>query len=139
MAQQDPTGPIDHDADSVPSQRSRGWWTVLVPAVALLIGLGLGGLVVSVAGRSDTQAPPTPTPSPAQPAPSDVTVVVPHECLDAVDTAEQATQRIREGVSAIRDFKPDQVVTLLNDLEDLDTLAREQAKVCQQTDVSRTQ
>jgi len=53
------------------------------------------------------------------------------------ETVQEATALIRDGASAIREFRPDELITLLDDLEDLDAVAREQATACEEVDVSR--
>jgi hypothetical protein len=125
-----------------PQERSGGWWFAVVPALTLLVGLVLGGVIVGVAG--DGSQPPddngtasSPT-SVGQSPSGDVAVVVPQECLEAAETVQQATELIRDGVGAIRDFRPDELITLLDELEDLDAQAREQAATCEQVDISRT-
>lgn len=106
-----------------------GRWVVAVPAAAFLVGLGLGALVVGVAGDDEgSAAEATESPS-ASPGPA-TAVVVPDSCLEAAETVEEATGLIREGVGAIRSFEPDELIDLLDQLEDLDNLAREQAATC---------
>jgi hypothetical protein len=80
---------------------------------------------------------PTGTPGASDPSPTEeVTVVVPQECLEAANTVRDATQLLRDGVDAVRDFRPDELVGLLDRLEGLDALAREQADSCSQANVS---
>jgi hypothetical protein len=114
---------------------------VLAPAVALVVGLLIGGVVVGVAG--DDEAPTT-TPAPTSPtvddppgSPTDggTTIVVPDACLEAVNTVEDATQLTRDGAAAIRDFEPAELTALLTELEELDQQAREQAQACRDADV----
>ena len=124
----------------------RSWWAVLAPAAALLVGILIGGVVVGVA--DDDEAPsaePQPTSSPTagnaseSPAKDGTTaVVVPQECLAAVDTAEEATALIRQGAGAIRDFQPKKLRSLLTRLEELDQQAREQAQACRDVQVERS-
>ena len=138
MAQVDRSEPMD----DTPEPQRGGWWFVVIPALTLIVGLVLGGLIVGVTDvGSEPEAQPTATssPSPGDPSPSqDVTVVVPQECLEAAETVQDATELIRDGASAIRDFRPDELITLLDELEDLDAVAREQAATCEETDVSST-
>lgn len=122
--------------------RSRSWWPVLAPAAAFLIGLLLGGLLVGVV--SDDDGTPTAEQEPDQsttmttdgaspsPSPGDTTVVVPEECLAAVDTVEEALDLADRSAGAIRDFQPDELRSLLRELEALDQEARAQAEACQQ-------
>jgi hypothetical protein len=121
---------------------SSSWWPVLAPAVALGVGLLIGGAVVGVA--DDDEAPST-TPAPASsstlddptgaPSEGETTIVVPDACLAAVDTVEEATQLTRDGAAAIRDFEPAELRALLTELEELDQQAREQARACRDADV----
>ena len=133
--------PPEHEApgaeSSIGDGPSRGWY-VAVPAIALLLGMVLGGLVVGVAQNGLTgSSEPAATPSSTNPSPTEeVTVVVPQECLEAANTVRDATQLLSEGVDAVRDFRPDDLLDLLDRLEALDTLAREQADSCSQTNVN---
>jgi hypothetical protein len=126
-------GPSQHH-ESV--RRSTSWWPVLAPAGMLLVGLLIGGVVVGVAGGDTPSAGPQPTHSPSvgevteSPVSGATTVVVPNECLAAVDTVTDATEVIREGAGAIRDFQPKQLRSLLRKLEDLDQRARQQTQAC---------
>ncbi|CAN5436467.1 hypothetical protein BH18ACT8_BH18ACT8_09680 [soil metagenome] len=125
-----------------PPRASPAWLTLAVPAATFLIGLVLGGVVVGVGtDGDDSSLEPTVTTPPADAAGSptaSVTVVVPEACIQAAETVNQATALIRDGVSSIRDFQPEQLVDLLNQLEDLDAQARAQAQECSKVDVSQT-
>ncbi len=135
MAQEHRSEPMDDTAEP----RLGSWWFAVVPAITLLVGLVLGGLVVGVTVDGEPESRTTPAPTPVDPSPTeDVTVVVPQECLEAAETVQEATALIRDGASAIREFRPDELITLLDDLEDLDAVAREQATACEEVDVSRT-
>jgi hypothetical protein len=114
---------------------------VLVPALALVVGVVLGGVVVGVApGGVDPQDPsvgedtgqPTETTSDG-PA---TALIVPDSCLEAAETVQQATGVIRDGLGAIREFRADEIIDLLDQLENLDTQAREQAGTCTGTTVT---
>jgi hypothetical protein len=135
MAQEHRLEPMDDTAEP----RLGSWWFAVVPAITLLVGLVLGGLVVGVTVDGEPESRTTSTPTPVDPSPTeDVAVVVPQECLEAAETVQEATALIRDGASAIREFRPDELITLLDDLEDLDAVAREQATACEEVDVSRT-
>lgn len=140
MAQDDRSESMEDGAE--PQPQRGGWWFAVIPALTLLVGLVLGGLIVGVTdvGSAPGSKPTTiSTPSPADPSASeDVAVVVPQECLEAAETVQEATELIRDGASAIREFRPDELITLLDELEDLDAVAREQATACEEVDVSRT-
>lgn len=116
------------------------WWrslTVVAPAVALVVGLVLGGLVAGAGERSGSSRPaPTVTvTAPSATSTSDTSVVVPQECLAAAETVEEATQVLQEGVGAVRDFRRDALIELLDRLEDLEAQAREQAATCSEVEV----
>jgi predicted RNA-binding Zn ribbon-like protein len=119
-------------------ERSTSWWSVLVPAVALLIGLLIGGVVVGVAdnGEDGASADPQPTESPTASATAGAqegaatAVVVPQECLAAVETVEEVTERVRQSAAAIRDFRMAELRSLLRELESLDQQARDQVRAC---------
>lgn len=116
------------------------WLLVAAPAVALLIGIGLGALVVGVGGEGgsdDSDGDPSPTTSAsAASSPGDVAVIVPAECQEAAQTVQEATTLIRDSVAALRDFQTGEMRTFLNQLEDLDAQAREQAQACAQVDTT---
>jgi len=124
-------------------QHAASGWLRAVPAITFVVGLLLGALVVGVGLDGDgtaTDGDSTETPtSGADPTPTDdVQVVVPQECLQAAQTVTEATNLIRSGVEAIRDFRPDELADLLDRLEDLDAEAQDQAAQCSQVDVSQT-
>lgn len=127
-----------------PSKRFASWWPVAAPTIALLVGLVLGGVVVGVANNGDAPTangdPSSPSDGNATEAPADspTTVVVPAECLAAVDTVDQLTELIQQGVGAIRDFQPQQLRELLTELERLDSQARQQAKACRAVRVEQS-
>ena len=126
------------------SRSAPGAWFVLAPAIALVIGLVLGGLVVW-AGQEDSSdvtaaeddPDSTPSPSPTTTA-EDTAIVVPSECLEAAETVESATEVFRDLAGALRDFRADELSDLLSRLETLEEQARDQADACRQVDVSST-
>lgn len=134
--------PGPSEAATATGARSSGGgslWSVLAPAGALLVGLVLGGVLVGVMNDSDEPAAdaspgasPTPGGTDVSPTPGATTIVVPDECLEAAESVEQALALVERGAAAIRDFEPDQLRTLLRDLEELDGEARAQADACQQ-------
>lgn len=149
-----PPQPSGKDA-ATPGGRTRSGWFVVLPALALVIGLVLGGLIVGVAldgsptdegPSSDPTSTDSPSPDPDGSTPTDdsggdaggdVEIVVPQECLDAADTVERATQVMRDGVGAIEDFDRQPLLDALNRLEDLEAQARAQADRCSQVEVNR--
>lgn len=134
----DPKGPTSSETTGAPRSGPLSRWVVVAPAIALLVGLVLGGLVVGVASNdSDSDdvddAVPTPTASTSAPG---TAVVVPDACLQSAETVAEATNLIRNGVGAIRDFRPEEILDLLNELEDLDAQAREQAAMCADVEIT---
>jgi hypothetical protein len=118
------------------------WVLTAVPAAAFVIGLVLGGSVVGVGlSDNDPSAASETTPSPTAPEPtstSDVTVVVPNACLEAARTIDEALELIRGGADSVRDFEPEELVQMLNELEDLDNRATALSQQCSdQGEVSR--
>lgn len=80
---------------------------------------------------------PQPTDSPtnsatADPSAAATMLVVPDECLAAVETVEEVTELVRQGAAAIRDFQTAELRSLLRELETLDTKAREQVQACRE-------
>ncbi len=140
MSQNTPPQPEDRSA---PSGRSRpGGWYVALPAVALVVGLVLGGLVVGLSmsgdsggddedtagGQSTTSAQPT--------AVASDTLVIPAACAQAADSVRDAASLLNDGVAAIRNFQRKKIVDLLNQLEDLSRQAQEQAQTCSASGVT---
>lgn len=113
-------------------------WAVLGPVVALVVGLVLGGVIVG-AGESVRSPGSTPTATvteTADPSPDDTSITIPQECLDAAETVEAATNVLRRGVAAVRDFRRQELVDLLNELEDLEAQARDEAATCSDVEVT---
>lgn len=147
-----PQGPGGKTAAN-PSGRTRPGWFVALPALTLVIGLVLGGLIAGVAidGSPTDEGPTTdptstesptstgsPTTDPDEPAPTgNVEVVVPQACLEAADTVEEATKVLRDGVGAIENFDRQPLLDALNRLEDLEAKARAQANRCSEVEVNR--
>ena len=116
-------------------------WAVAVPAVTFIVGLLLGGVVIGagMGGGDSPESDAGPTTPGAGPTPtSDVNVVVPNACLEAAATVNEAMDLIQDGVGAVRDFRPEELVEMLNQLELLDARARDLAQQCSQVDVSRS-
>lgn len=121
-------------------QRRSSAWYVLVPAVALVLGLVLGGLLVWV-GKDPGVAPTDPattsqTPEPVEPSQAGTAVVVPDACLEAADSAREAVDAIQKGVGSVRNFNGDEIIDLLDRLEDIDARVRDQVATCRETEVT---
>ncbi|HET7327085.1 MAG TPA: hypothetical protein VFJ14_07325 [Nocardioidaceae bacterium] len=115
-------------------QRTSPWIFRLVPAATFVVGLVLGALV-TWAGSSDplefNGSEPAPTPTAASTPPSaEPTQSPPAACLDAADAVEEAVRLMREAAAATRDFQPEKLVDVLNQLETLDPRLRGLAERC---------
>ncbi len=110
------------------------WGVRLLPVATFVAGLVLSAVVVW-AGGGDAPlraAEPTSGPSPSE-APAengDTVVTLPGACEDAAENITEATRLIDEVVTSVRDFQPDELVSQLNDLEDLDAETRPLAEEC---------
>lgn len=121
--------------------RTTHWSMIAVPAVALLVGLILGGLVVGVGTGGSSTGPEdkvTVTVSPSANSSEDTAVIVPRECVQAAETVQEATRLLRDDLSAIRNFQASKIVDLLNELEDLTNQADEQARTCSDISITPT-
>lgn len=133
----DPAKPTTEPGDPPSGPRHLSRWVIALPALALVVGIALGALVVGVAtDNDDTPAPDdAPTASAAESGDS-TAVIVPDACRQAAASVAAATDLLRAAVSDIRNFRAEKILDLLNQLEDLDTQAREQAALC--TDIKVT-
>lgn len=114
------------------------WGSRLLPVVTFLVGLGLG-LVVMVAVGGDDASPgvdPEPTPSASSPGSGDTVVTVPAACEDAAENISAATRLLDDAAASVRDFRPQELVDLLEKLETLDAETRELAGQCSEIDIS---
>jgi len=116
------------------------WMTRVFPAATFVVGVVLGGLVVGAAssgGSGSPSEPPqaaAPTATATAPAP-ETTVVVPGACNQAAEAVTEAVELIRQGAASVRDFDPDELVRVLDELETLEPQARELAARCSDVDV----
>lgn len=120
------------------------WGLRLLPALTFLVGTVLGAVVV-IAGQpgatvSEVTGEPSPSPSASSDAGAggDTVVTLPAACEGAAENVTEATRLIDEAATAVRDFRPDELVDLLNRLEDLDTETRELAAECRRVQVSES-
>ncbi len=126
--------------DQPPTERKMQWGFVAVPAAALVVGLVLGGLIVGVGtgGDSAPDAAETVTVTPTANSTDDTAVIVPKECVQAAESLQEATQLIRDSLSAIQSFQSNKIVDMLNQLEDLTNQATDQAQTCSDISVTPT-
>ena len=133
----DPAKPTTEPGDSHHGPRPLSRWVVALPAIALVAGIALGALVVGVATDNDDTPTRDDEPTPSATESGDSTaVIVPDACRQAAASVAEATDLLRDAVSDIRNFRAEEILDLLNQLEDLDTQAREQAALC--TDIEVT-
>lgn len=126
-------------SDQAPGGGMTHWGIAVAPAAALVVGLLLGGLVVGVAGGgSSPKAETTVTAAPTAGSTStaDTAVIVPQECFEAARTVRDVTALIRENVTAIREFRGQAIIEMLNQLEDLTQLANDQADACSEVRIT---
>lgn len=141
MNEHQPRGRGSEDAGTGGTSAAPPWWrswAVLAPALALVLGLVIGALVAG-AGESVRSPGSSPTATVTETvgsSPEDTSIVIPQECLDAAETVEEATDVLRRGVAAVRDFRRQELVDLLNELEDLEARARQEASTCSDVDVN---
>ncbi len=119
----------DHDNGS---KASKLLWAV--PALTFLGGLLLGGVLVGATVDRDPPEAPDNQPAAAAPAPANgqggVTVEVPPPCLEAVDRAEEAMTLAADGLSALRDFEPQRLGDVVDQLQRMEPEVRRQAAEC---------
>lgn len=121
--------------DDPPPEGGGRWsnvWPVLLPTLTFLVGIGLGaGATLLSSSSGGGEAEPTSPPSPTRTADDgDTVIVVPAACEDAADNLETATRLLDDVAGSIRDFRPNELVELLNELEELDQAIRAQASEC---------
>ena len=115
-------------------------WAVLVPAAALLLGFALGAALMGVGPRGPGRPPAAEVSAPVTPSTTisdadESAVVVPRACVRAAESVQEAATVLRAGVASLRDFHGRELVEALNNLEDLEMQAREQAAACTAADV----
>lgn len=143
------TSPTSPQAPPPRIESEESWWQRwglrLLPALTFLVGLVLGAVVV-IAGQlgesvGDVVGEPSPSPSgSADPSAGvgDTVVTLPAACEGAAENITEATRLIDEAATAVRDFRPDELVDLLTRLEVLDAETRELAAECRRVDVSES-
>lgn len=114
------------------------WWFAAVPAGTFVVGLLLGWLVTSAGSDGDEGPTATETVSvtmsPTQSA--DTSVRVPSECVQAAETAQEATQLILDNLTAFQDFRGEQIIEVLDELEELSRESNDLAENCRDVEVS---
>ncbi len=110
----------------------------IVPVVAFLVGLLLGGVLIGVTrgnnDNSSTAAPPTPTASPTPTGSStNVTLTVPAACLKAGDLAQQGLTLADQAVTAVRDLNAKQAQDIVAQMRALRPQVQAATNACRQT------
>ncbi len=142
MNHDNPDDNPDDESDGTEGTEDTGgsrfaWVSTVLPAVMLLVGVLIGVLVAGVGGGAGDGDEPAAGPSAGVTSTGPATaVVVPDSCLESAQTVREATDAIRGGVEAVRNFEPDKILALLDRLEDLDKQARAQAETCTGTEIT---
>ncbi len=120
------TPPATSSATSTATSSETGWrrWSVLLPALAFVVGLALGAAVVGVSqlGGSSPDEPlaapstsSTPMPEPAaSPSPSALLITVPAPCVQAAEQAETAYDVLDRAVTAVRELDARQLADVVD-------------------------
>lgn len=128
---------MTEESPQVEQGRSVSVW--LVPLVALVVGLLAGAGIYALASDDDTTtAEPTQaasTPAPTQtvtetPEP-DVSVTIPGECVEVVDSAEQLLDLVDDAAQAVQDLSPSDLNDVLREMEDAQTELEAQIQACE--------
>jgi len=117
-----------------------GWMLKALPAITFLVGVVIGGVFVGVGLDGDDSpaaSKPTATADPGgSEATSDTAIVIPAACSQAAEAVTEAVSLIREGAASVRDFQPERLVEVLDELEVLDPELQRLAQRCSAVDVS---
>lgn len=130
--------------------RRHRWISLLLPTATFVIGLALGGILVYAnsgdtdnsgnagSGGDATNAPAsTASASGSSPSPTgDTVVTVPAACEQAAEKVSEAYTLLRQAVDQVRNFDADELVSTLNELEDVDAATRPLVDACTQVSVS---
>ena len=119
-----PTGDTAGGGEDTGASRWRSW-SVVLPALAFLAGLLLGGAVIGAAFNSDNAdssaaggpgdtATPTTTPTATA---SDLNVTVPGPCVQAAERADDAYALVERGVKAARDLDAGALADLVDEVQ----------------------
>lgn len=130
MSESSPPGSAPSDrtppATSTATSKEPGWrrWSVLLPALAFVVGLALGAAVVGVSqlGESSSEEPlaaPSSTSTPpsepvGSPSPSALLITVPAPCVQAAEQAESAYDVLDRAVTAVRELDARQLADVVD-------------------------
>ncbi len=114
----------------------------VIPAATFLVGLLIGALFVGLGQSGNTaagkggsqgdQVKPTASASPS----GELTVTIPGACRAAAENLRTATALLADSAKSVKNFDPNQLVKLLNELESLDSRTRPLIAQCSEVDIS---
>lgn len=115
----------------------------LLPAIALVVGLVVGGLFVGLTdlgGSGDQASSGTPSTSSTGSAsspgstssgtPSDVVITVPGACLTLTDNSQELLDLVDQAVTAARDLNASELSSVVSKLKDTQDRLRTQTEAC---------
>ena len=120
------------------SSRARGVG-VLLPAIALVVGLVVGGLFVGLTdlgGSGDTASQGPTSTSSTSPAgsssstPTDVVITVPGACLTLTDDSQELLDLVDQAAKAARDLDAAALSSVVSKLQDAQSRLRTQTDAC---------
>ena len=136
-----PTGPAGGTGPPLAeTPRARGVG-VLLPAIALVVGLVAGGLFVGLTdfgGSGGTTSQGTTSPSSTSPAgsasssstPADVVITVPGACLALTDDSQELLDLVDQAAQAARDLDAAALSAVVSKLQDAQSRLRTQTDAC---------
>lgn len=126
----------DGGASSSGGRPPRMFW--LIPALAFLVGLLLGGVLTYATSGGDADVPQagdttaTAAPSPSPGASEDLTVVVPAACVEAADLSEATFDAVARGFTALRGFDAEALREVVDELQEAQPRVAELATQCRE-------
>lgn len=130
-------------------RRSGGarFWMIMVPAVAFLLGVALGAIVVaagstesgatastSPGASASTSAPPGTSSSTSERAPA--TITVPGACLQVADDSQRLLDLVNQIAAAARDLDAARLSDLVRQVQDAQTVLQRDTQACRSAGVS---
>ncbi|MDQ3094912.1 MAG: hypothetical protein M3Q82_02980 [Actinomycetota bacterium] len=118
---------------------SAGWMLRALPAVTFLVGVVIGGLFVGVGldgDDSDSSDSSQTTPPDGSETTSGTAVVIPAACSQAAQAVTEAVGLIRDGAASVRNFQPEKLIEVLDQLEVLDPELQRLAAACAKVEVN---
>ena len=116
---------------------------VLLPAIALVVGLLVGGLFVGLTGWGSSEdqtsqgtastsstSSTSSAGSSSSSAPSDVVVTVPGACLTLTNDSQDLLDLVDQAVQAARDLNASELSSVVSKLQDAQSRLRAQTEAC---------